>query len=252
MILRVVILNLPSLVSPRVFLFKLSPARNVLLFRLLIHDRGTDPQTFWKMMFHLHVDEATFNDIKFYSHEQYNLAESLEYWKCGRYSDVIRFYNSESLEAVREIWRRYSSPDTLDPSFIKNYNNAIKKVYKTYHEASKPLAADTLAASTKQFWKSGASPSSSLLPNPLFAYSESSSRFALHPDSNPLAGFPLNPSIAKLAPESPFFLGQHPGNTPLETATTSAKFQFQAWCNSFRQYRSKGQSTSFGHLIFCG
>jgi hypothetical protein len=77
---------------PRVFIFKLSQARNVLLFRLLIHDHGTEPHAFWKMMYHLHIDKATFDNIKFYSHELYGLAESLEYWECGRYSNVIRFY----------------------------------------------------------------------------------------------------------------------------------------------------------------
>jgi hypothetical protein len=86
--------------------------------------------------------------------------------------------HSESVEAVREILYRYSSPDTLDPSFIDNYNNAIKTVYEKYHQASKPT--DTLVASAKQFWKSGASASWSLLPNALFAYSDSSSRFAVH------------------------------------------------------------------------
>jgi hypothetical protein len=165
----------------------LSQARNVLLFRLLIDDRDTEPHTFWKMMFHLHIDEATFFNIKFSSRELVAVSGSLEDWECSRYSDVIRFYNSESLEAVREIWRRYSSLDTLDPSFINNYNNAINTVYEKYHKASKPT--DTLAASTKQFWECSASASSSLLPNPLFAYSDQSSRFAVHPDSNPLAGF---------------------------------------------------------------
>jgi hypothetical protein len=62
----------------------------------------------------------------------------------------------------------------------------------------------------------------------------------------------LTPSIAKLAPESPFFLRQHPGETPLKTATTSAKFQFQAWCNSFRSIIEKDNPRRLVIRFFVG
>lgn len=201
-------------------------------------------------MFHLRIDEATFDHIKHYAEHLFSLSASPRLWEIGAYSETLRFYNSESLEAVREIWRRYSSPDNTTASFIDNYNNAVKKVYETHHKDLEPK--DTLAKSLKQFWKSGASASPDKLPNPLFASSGSGSLFAVDPDSNPLAGFPLTPAAAKLAPDSPFYLRESQGSGAVELATTSAKLQFQAWCNSFRALQQKDSSRHLVIRFFVG
>jgi MYND finger len=221
-----------------------------MLFFVMVMTGATEPAMLWKSMFHLQIDKETFDHIKFYAEELFDLSSSPRLWEMCGYSDTLRFYNSESLEAVREIWRRYSSPDNTTASFIENYNNAIKKVYETHHKDVKPT--DTLAMSMKRFWKSGASASPDKLPNPLFAYSRSGSRFAVDPDSNPLAGFPLTPAVAKLAPDSPFYLRGEQGSGTLEAATTSSKLQFQAWCNSFRTLRQENRSHRLVIRFFVG
>jgi hypothetical protein len=221
-----------------------------MLFFIMVMQGATEPAMLWKAMFHLRIDKATFDHIKCYAEDLFALSESPQLWEMAAYSETLRFYNSESLEAVREIWRRYSSPDNTTASFIDNYNNAINKIYQTYHKDLKPT--DTLAMSMKRFWESGASASPDKLPNPLFAYSNSRSRFAVDPDSNPLAGFPLTPAVAKLASDSPFYLRELQGSGTLELATTSAKLQFQAWCNSFRTLQRNDHSRRLVIRFFVG
>ena len=198
----------------------------------MVMDGSIDQENLWKAMYNLRIDKSTFDNIHRYAVDLVHLSESVGTWRAGKYWKVLRFYNSESLEIVRDFWRRYSSPENVTSSFIHIYRNAIKNIYETYHKNIKPV--DTLAASTKQFWKAGASVSSDL-PNPLFTYSDCGSRFAVHPDSNPLAGFYLTPSVAKIADDSQFYQPRPPGTTDLEAATESAKLQFGTWCKAFRR-----------------
>ena len=194
-------------------------------------------ESIWKAMYDLRVDKPTFERIQSYSVDLFHLSESLQTWEASKYSKNLRFVNSESLEIVRNYWRRYSSADNLKSSFIDNYNNAIRKIYETYHKDLKPT--NMTAASTKKFWNSDTMASSAALPNPLFAYSDSSNHFAVHQDSNPLVGFHLTISVAKLAPESLFCQSRPLGSSDLESAISSAKLQFEAWCNAFRRLIKK-------------
>ena len=216
----------------------------------MVKDGATDCENIWKAMYDLRIDKKTFGRIRFYSNELFHLSESLQLWELTTYSDNFRFVNSESLEIVRDYWRRYSSPDNLTSSFVDNYNKAIRKVYDTYHKDLEPT--DTIAASTKHFWKSGTVASSTALPNPLFAYSDSGSRFALHQDSNPLAGFHLTTSVAKLAPESLFYQPRPRGSSDLESAISSAKLQFRTWCDSFRRLIKKDDPRRLVIRLFVG
>jgi len=50
-----------------------------------------------------------------------------------------------------------------------------------------------------------------------------------------LAGFHLTTSVAKLAPDSVFYQPRPPGGSDLGSAISSAKLQFEAWCNAFRR-----------------
>jgi len=203
-----------------------------MLFFVMIIDGSMDQDNLWNAMYSLRVDKSTFDQIQRYSADLVHLSESVETWRASIYWKFLRFYNSESLEIVRDFWRRYSSPENVASSFLHNYRNAIKKTYETYHKNIKPI--HTLAASTKQFWKAGASASSDL-PNPLFTYSDTGSRFVVHPDSNPLAGFYLTSSVAEIADDSQFYQPRPPGITDLEAATGAAKFQFGAWCKALRR-----------------
>ena len=199
----------------------------------MVMDDIMDCESIWKAMYDLRVDKTTFERIQSNSDALFHLSESLQTWEASKYSKNLRFVNSESLDIVRDYWRRYSSADNLTSSFVDSYNKAIKKIYVEYHKNHRPT--DTTAASTKQFWDSGNLPSSIALPNPLFAYSNAGSRFAVHEDSNPLVGFHLTMSVAKLARESLFYQPQSLDRSDLESAISSAKLQFEAWCSAFRR-----------------
>ena len=208
----------------------------MLLF-VMIMEGTMEYEPIWDAMYHLRIDKATFERIQSYSADLFRLSESLQTWGASKYSKTLRFVNLESLEIVHEYWRRYSSVDNLASSSVDNYNNAIKKIYNRYHKDIDPT--DTTSACSKQFWNTGTLSSSAALPNPLFAYSDASSRFAVHQDSNPLVGFHLTTSVAKLAPESPFYQPRSLGCSDLESAISSAKLQFEAWCDAFRRLIKK-------------
>jgi len=196
----------------------------MLLFVMIIDD-NIDSETIWNALYHLCIDKNTSERIESYSGDLFRLSKSLQTWQVSKYSTNLRFVSSESLQIVRDYWRRYSSADNLKLSFVDNYNKAIKKVYDTYHRDIN--STDTIATSTKQFWNHGTFASSADLPNPLFAYSDASSRFAVHQDSNPLAGFHLSISLAKLEPKSQFYQARPVGGSDLESAISSAKLQLQ-------------------------
>src|SRR5271170_7001915 len=130
----------------------LTQARNTLFF-VMAMDGTMECESIWKAMYDLRIDKATFERIQSYSASLFHLSESLQTWEASKYSKNLRFINSESLEIVRDYWRRYSSADNRTSSFVHNYNNAIRKVYDAYHKDLKPT--DAIAASTKQFWNSG-------------------------------------------------------------------------------------------------
>jgi len=241
---RVATLNPPSLVTLLVSL-QLIEARNVLFF-VMVMDGTMDQENLWNAMYNLRIEKSTFDQIQHCSAKLVQLSESAGTWRASKYWKFLRFYNPESLEIVRGFWRRYSSPENLTSSFKHNYNNAIKKIYEAYHKNTEPI--DTLAASTKQFWKAGTSD----LPNPLFAYSDCGSHFTVHPDSNPLAGFYLDPSVANIARDSQFYQPRPPGITDLEAATGSAKFQFEAWCKAFRRLVEKDNPPRLCIRFFVG
>jgi MYND finger len=194
-------------------------------------------------------DKTTFDEIQRYAADLVHLSESLQTWQASEYSKNLRFYNSESLELVREFWGRYSSPNNLTSSFIHNYNNAIKKIYETYHKNVK--STDTIATTTKKFWASGAA-ASPASPNLLFAYTNSGSRFAVHPESNPMRGFHLTPAVAHLAPGSPLYQPHLPGSINLDRAISSAKMQFEDWCNAFRRVIKKDDPPRLVIRFFVG
>jgi hypothetical protein len=112
----------------------------------MIMDGTMDHESLWNAMYALRVDKPTLDQIQRHSTQLIGLSESLQKWQAGKYSKTLRFYNSESLELVRDFWRRYASADNLTPSFLQNYNNAIKNIYETRHKNVKPI--DTIAAST--------------------------------------------------------------------------------------------------------
>lgn len=199
----------------------------------MIMDDNMDCETIWNALYHLRIDKTTSERIQSYSGELFRLSKSLQAWQASKYSTNLRVVNSETLQIVRDYWRQYSSADNLKSAFVDNYNQAIKKVYDGHHKDIN--STDTIAASTKQFWNHGTFASSADLPNPLFAYSDASSSFAVHQGSNPLAGFHLSISLAKLESESQFYQARSVGSSDLESAISSAKLQFAAWCNAFRR-----------------
>jgi len=83
-------------------------------------DDTMDFDTIWNAMYHLRIDNVTFERIESYSTDLFRLSKSLQTWKMSKYSKNLRFVNSESLQIVRDYWRWYSSEDNLKSSFVDN------------------------------------------------------------------------------------------------------------------------------------
>jgi hypothetical protein len=181
----------------------------------------------WRVIHDFGIDASTFQLIHDHSEKLLALSNSIQSWNNSSYGNCLRIVNSETMNILRDYWTQYSNANNSAAAFVQEYTTAIKKVYERHYENVKPL--DTLMAAAKTYWENGGTlrAVSQSHCNPLFAYSDASgSRFSIHHETSPLAGFHLINAQYKLIPKSPLYLNNLSHNG-LGIAMQAAKMEFQ-------------------------
>jgi hypothetical protein len=242
--------TLLSLVQ-RVLWIELTIARTILLLAILIDDNPDEVSSAWNIFHDFTIDNRALSLIKGKSTGLLKVSESIETWNAGPYSKWIRIVNSETLDAVREIWTRYASHDESKSFHQYLQARQLEFVERNYVDSGDPTKhpAPLLAASfgmfaehTKplalrhmgEFWTSGISDSNDKATpqhtsNPLFVYTRSvGDKFIVPLNSSPIAIYHLRAAAAKSSGK--------PTEEMLSETGRVARSQFKEWCQAFQDF----------------
>jgi cellobiose-specific phosphotransferase system component IIB len=166
-------------------------------------------------MFSLFISKSVSELIKSHAKKLLALSKTSQTWNDSQYSKVIRIVNLETLELLRGYWVHYSNEENTTETFTNRYRDAVKKVINQYRQSPPITFSEGVA---QLFWDKS---TVQFHCNPLFAYSDAAgSRFAVHKDTNFLAGFRELPEW------------------DLQDVLTGAMEQFEKWCNAFHKTKS--------------
>lgn len=222
------------------------------LFTLLID--GINADSAWDIYFHLLISEGSKDGIEHQAQKLVSLSESIDQWRNGPYGSILKFHDAASLQQVRHIWSKYGSQQSKGrASFEVDLERSRELLRdriglsdKQISEGRIPMSLSGLrslapmtAASTGEvseafvhFWKHGSfskKPESS--PNPLFFETICETK-PLHYGTDPLLGFHLATTLAKLSPSSP--LRPKKTRDHVQNVVEAAKTQFREWVAAFQ------------------
>ncbi|OJD10987.1 hypothetical protein AJ78_08148 [Emergomyces pasteurianus Ep9510] len=227
-----------------------SPARNVLLYTLILDDEGADAAALWNIYYHLFIDDNSLSILESQIKKLCRFSCSLRHWHKSRYGHFLRFCDSKTLSLVRDVWYSYihiSDKVTYTASFrsaiqacvdVKAAAAAIGVSLNGARSAAPNAvqALKDLPGLHSRYWKNGSTSNDAkapnACPNPTLAPLENDTAM-LHFATNPLLGFHLITAYTLLDPESPFYR-KEPANTHTQSAVEAARLQFNTWCQYLR------------------
>ncbi|KXJ90139.1 hypothetical protein Micbo1qcDRAFT_234774 [Microdochium bolleyi] len=258
-------------------------ARDVLLLALIL-DGGkgglgtgeTWDEVLWELFHDLFISEGARQAVSARADELLELTETggLEAWESSRYGGMLKFHGEDDLGKVRAVWKQYKDLSTDDTTEVlaaslkqsrdfrdaEAGENLDKEIPLSGLRSAAPVplaSTEIVTQAYRRFWDSGSisSRSDGRTANPLIAAalspSPTESRSAskiLSYASNPILGYHLGATFARLAPGSPLYLsGQDKSRNEFERILEAVKLQFRTWAAALR-----GLATAGGiKLKFC-
>jgi hypothetical protein len=226
----------------------------------------------WNILHDLSLSPKALGLVGKKSAELCNLSSNMDAWRKGPYHALIRFMNIETLSACRKIWSNYKDYS----SFPDNYSQVAAQVYQVSSKYEQhlhlptdglrpPVHYPSVTASfciswgkadpvtpivLTQYWSCGVTnlndrPNERFI-NPLFVYTRiAHDKFILEPDTTPLTIFPLRGAGEQCEMT---IAGIYDS---LYKLAASAKTQFRAWCEAFREFVESpaGDERANGKLV---
>lgn len=248
-------------------LIVIPPARNVILFSLIVDDAPGG--SIWNIFYHFYITKYDMEIIRSQTDKLLSCSKTIEIWSCSKYGSFIRFLSQDTLSRLREFWNQYSRMAGLDAdkasSFEGEVRTAIQKTLKRHNQETGIFvhgmrsatvhwarAAPVLSSCFRKFWETGVVAGNATdmrdlgdcgygRVNPLFAISSApSGRFAVHYGTDPLLGFHLASA----------FDDESSSEQDLRNkVVTLAKIQFLDWCTVLKNHVL---SRTLQIKVFCG
>ncbi|KAI1768471.1 hypothetical protein GGR53DRAFT_410482 [Hypoxylon sp. FL1150] len=225
-------------------------ARNVLLLTLLIE--GVSADSMWKVYFHFSIDNDTLNIIQSQAKKLLAVSKTIDQWRNGPYSSLLKFCDVVSLREASQVWEKYvylrSDRVTRFKEDLRRTESLRRTILGrpgqqepltlTSLRSAAPLSIPALAngeiiQAYEYYWKHGhLSDHQATIPNPLFSETLSENT-VLHYGTNPLLGFHLATAFAKLEENSP--LRPSHDDSDAFNVVSAARIQFHEWVEAFKE-----------------
>jgi hypothetical protein len=235
-----------------------APARNILLFSLVIADTdGKHQQMIWNIYYHFYLDESSLKILNDQAKKLLSLSASMDAWHDTPYGHILRFCDLSTFSRVRALWRSYGMQD-LNEKRRTAFNSLLEaniqraKEVKAHYVGSEnayvttgirsaaPIGiayAENAHISYQHYWKYGSTShdpqilAKTNLPNPLFAIHTIGAP-TLHYGTDPLLGFHLATAFAPV--KDTLSASGVSTRTPALRVVEAAQLQFREWCHVFR------------------
>lgn len=206
----------------------------------------------WKIYFDLYIDKAELATVEAQAQKLLKLSESVNDWVGGPYGSLLKFYDKNSLEQVRQIWQKYAYFLSSREKKLKQGLKLTKRLRMTL--PGKPGQQEPLTLTTSRsaaplsfpagkdeqglrawqyYWKNGQlTKHLSTIPNPLFV-DTTYKHTVLHYSTDPILGFHVATAYAELKDDSP--LRPCGGDSDAFSIVTAAKTQFDNWVLAFQE-----------------
>ncbi|KKZ65717.1 hypothetical protein EMCG_08475 [[Emmonsia] crescens] len=251
-----------------------APARNVLLFTLVLDDNegAADASMLWNIYYHLFIDDKSLSLLESQVKMLCRFSSSLRVWHKSKYGRFLRFCDSKTLDLVRNVWYSYihvSDKTTYTASFRSAIQACLDVKAATTGNgidlsgacAAAPNALQALKdlpGLHSRYWKNGSTSNDpkapNVRPNPTLAPLENDTAM-LHYATDPLLGFHLVTAYTPVDRESPFYR-KEPAYTHAHSAVEAARLQFNTWCQSFKDVHKSvtlrfftGEALAFCHTL---
>ncbi|KIJ15484.1 hypothetical protein PAXINDRAFT_162991 [Paxillus involutus ATCC 200175] len=242
-------------------------ARNALLFTFLADDGAQDRlDGIWNIFHHLMIDQNSLSLLIKQCRKLVTLAQDLESWQVGPYSQFLSVCNRETLSELHRIWSMYLATADYNPErrerFKKNFLDGMKGVRARRGDGlvttssrsagpAAPLALDSVANQFRSFWSTGVtddglhSTDHATFVNPTFAFSMAGEKFAVHYGTDPVSGYHL----AEVFAANVSVLSAKPNAMLIQKMVQAARTQFSQWCAAVIRLLLRSSATSHSFLV---
>ncbi|KAI1195343.1 hypothetical protein F5X97DRAFT_308398 [Nemania serpens] len=255
------------------------PARNILLFSLIIDNDDDDDQNdkaLWAIYYHMYLDKTALDLLRSQAKKLYTLSATMGDWQQSKYGSLLCFCDSAALVDVRKIWKFYSVEHEGDGLLrFKNYFESTLDKIKAKRSSLAPDAKfltgirsafpfhrpeiyDHLSDIHRHYWNCGSiefnagTEAAADHPNPTLVMEPGT---MIHYGTDPLLGFHFAPAYVALRPNDPIS-DQIKDLPQLEKIAAVARIEFRQWVSAFRKYATDirirfftGDAISFAHTL---
>ncbi|KIK97263.1 hypothetical protein PAXRUDRAFT_825109 [Paxillus rubicundulus Ve08.2h10] len=241
-------------------------ARNALLFTFLADNGAQDRlDVIWNILYHLMIDQNSLTLLINQCRKLVSLAQDLESWQHGPYSQFLSVCNRETLSELHRIWSLYLATADYDPEcrkrFKKNFLDGMKGVRDKLGNdvvmtssrsagPAAPLAVTAVPNQFRSFWSTGVtddglhSTDHATFVNPTFAFSTAGEKFAVHYGTDPVSGYHL----AEVFAANVSVLSKKPDAVLIQKMIQAARSQFSQWCTAVIKIFLRSSATP--HQLF--